>query len=212
MFDPSLKRQLFLTQDWGAAWHLVVKPWLTGGDRVNTGTVVVPTRGQARAMRSRMATEGVATVGIRFVTPGLIRTLLRGDRMAGWELPDRAILEFGLKQALADMQLSHGISDEEEGLTRSLLSRPGASIDDWEDLVRSGLDEGSFPHPFIRKVFKRLRGWLKRSGFHVPYEDEIQSYRAGNPDGVLGERALLLRFLGWVSTGVAQSVLVLQEC
>ena len=90
MFEPSLKRQLYLTQDWEAAWRLVVEPWLTVFDRVNPGTVVVPTRGQARALRSRMAIEGVATLGVRFVTPGLIRTLLRGDHAAEEARPDVA--------------------------------------------------------------------------------------------------------------------------
>jgi hypothetical protein len=194
MYDQNLKRQLFLTQDWNAAWHLVVKPWLTESDQVTTGTVVVPTRGQARAMRSRMATEGIATIGVRFITPGLIRAPVRGNHVAGRELPDRAVLEFGLKQALTDMQLGYGLSDEEEGLAQSLLSRPGDPINDWEDLLRSGLDEGSFPHPLVRRVFKRLRSWLKRSGFQVPYEDEVQSFRAGNADSTSGERVLFYGF------------------
>jgi hypothetical protein len=141
-----------------------------------------------------MATEGVATLGVRFVTPGLIRTSVRGNQVVEEARPERSVLEFGLKQALADLQLRGGVSDEEEGLTLSLLSRPGASIDDWEDLVRSGLGEDSFPHPYIRKVFKRLRSWLKRNGFGVPYEDELQLHRAGGGESVSGKRALFYGF------------------
>jgi hypothetical protein len=178
MYDPSLKRQLYLTLDWEAAWRLVAKPWLTMSGRVETGTVVVPTRGQARAMRSRMATEGIATVGIRYVTPGVIKTLSYSDRVVTGEQPDRAILEFGLKQVLADIKLKEGASGENEGLTQSLLSRPGGAIDDWEDLMRSGLDESSFPHPYIRKLFNLVRSWLNRNGFRVPYEEELRSHRA----------------------------------
>jgi len=194
MYDPSLKRQLYLTQDWEAAWHHVVKPWLANSGRVNIGTVVVPTRGQARALRSRMANEGIATVGIRFVTPGLIRTMVIGEPMTGREFPDRAVLEFGLKQALSSLSLRSGRLAEEEGLTMSLLSRPGAPIGDWEDLVRAGLDERSFPHPFLRKVFKRLRSWLKRNGFRVPFEDSLRSDGNGMRDGIAGQRILFYGF------------------
>lgn len=171
MYDPTASRQLFLTQDWDAAWQAVVKPWLSCSNGLKPGYVVVPTRGQARALRLRMAQEGVVSIGARFVTPGLIRRLpVPGLRPAG-VVPDRAILEFAFTLSVAEACERGGLDSDEEGLARSLLSRPSDPLDDWDDLLRAGLDEKSFPHPFVRRLFRLLRGWLLARGFSIPHAE-----------------------------------------
>ncbi|RKX31290.1 MAG: hypothetical protein DRP71_13660 [Verrucomicrobia bacterium] len=193
MFDPTESRQLFLTQDWETAWQTVVKPWLSRSDGLYPGYVLVPTRGQARALRLRMALDGVVSVGARFVTPGLVQRLpLAGLRVSAG-VPDRAVLEFALTVSVAEAAARVGAGQEEEGLARSLLSRPSGPLDDWGDLLRAGLDEGSFPHPFVRRVFRLLRDWLEVRGFTVPHAGRVRSPdRIEGADG--GDRALIYGF------------------
>ncbi|MEZ5275650.1 MAG: PD-(D/E)XK nuclease family protein [Opitutaceae bacterium] len=195
MYDPTAKRQLWLTQDWEAAWADVVRPWLSRAGGVFPGYVVVPTRGQARALRLRMAGDGIVSVGIRFVTPGLIGRLPVAAGKAQAVVPGRVVLEFGLKASVeACLERSPG-DTEEEGLSQSLLSRPSGGIDDWEDLLRAGLTEDVFPHPFVRKVFRELRRWLGRQGLTPPCSDPVIGDGAEDEGaGIRASRALIYGF------------------
>lgn len=195
MYDPTESRQLFLTQDWDAAWEAVVKPWLSRSDGLYPGYVVVPTRGQARALRLRMAQEGVVSIGARFVTPGLIRRLPIFGLSPSGMVPDRAILEFALTLSVTEAcERGDGDADD-EGLARSLLSRPTDPLDDWDDLLRAGLDEESFPHPFVRRIFRLLRGWLRARGFAIPHAEEEPPNGVVTADSTRGyDRALIYGF------------------
>lgn len=195
MYDPTESRQLFLTQDWDAAWQTVVKPWLSCSDGLFPGYVVVPTRGQARALRLRMAQEGVVSIGARFVTPGLIRRLPVPGLRNSAVVPDRAILEFAFTLSAAEACERGGLGRDEEGLARSLLSRPSDPLDDWDDLLRAGLDEYSFPHPFVRRTFRLLRDWLLARGFSVPHSEAYPSSKQDLPVSADGtDRALIYGF------------------
>lgn len=195
MFDPTKRRQLWLTQDWEAAWTMVLKPWLTRSGDLHPGYVVVPTRGQARALRLRMAGEGIVSVGVRFVTPGLIRQLPFGKRDGGGEVPGQGVLEFGLKGAVARWLERHPDQRDNDGLARSLLSRPSGPLEDWADLLRAGLSEDSFPHPFVRSVFRDLRLWLGRQGLSLPVgETPGVADRLDGEAGRPASRALIYGF------------------
>ena len=66
------------------AWEDVIAPWF---DRVLPGTwqrelpslVVVPTRGQADDFKARLIASGRSHLGLQFVTPSILRTVLERD-------------------------------------------------------------------------------------------------------------------------------------
>ena len=65
--------ELHLFRDWDAAWRAQVRPWLEAPATLRRDHVLVPTRGQAHALKLRCVREGVPLLGVEFLTPGLAR-------------------------------------------------------------------------------------------------------------------------------------------
>ena len=55
------KREIHLARDWDAAWREIVRPWLTVPATLRRDFVVVPTRGQAHALKLRCVREGIGS-------------------------------------------------------------------------------------------------------------------------------------------------------
>ena len=66
--------QLYRAYDFRSAWEAVVEPWLRDmAERPwnqPPGAVLVPSRTYAQFLKSRMATAGLAAIGLSFLTPG----------------------------------------------------------------------------------------------------------------------------------------------
>ena len=75
---PKLKThpgaELFLSRFADGDWRGIVRPWLLAGrGTLERSIVVAPTRGQTQALKQRCVSEGVALLGVEFLTPGLAR-------------------------------------------------------------------------------------------------------------------------------------------
>jgi len=101
------KCELFLARDWDAAWREAVRPWLAG-PREATGLrrdyVLVPTRGQAHALKLRCVREGVPLLGVEFLSPGLARKKWAALQADPAPALGRELLLFGLR-AIIDARL-----------------------------------------------------------------------------------------------------------
>ncbi|MBL4576278.1 MAG: hypothetical protein JKY51_09315, partial [Opitutaceae bacterium] len=188
--------QIFLTQNWDAAWTEVVSPWLGFKGEWGRSFVVVPTRGQAEGLKTRSALETKAFLGVEFLSPDLVRRKWGSSQKSSEpEAADRRVLVYGLRLILEKRLRSLPQEHFHTGLIRSLLSYPEQVIGDWEALLAAGFDEKSFPLDLLKTVFSELREWCKSVGIAPGVEVELAAGtdQSGEP-AFVADRVLIYGF------------------
>jgi len=152
----------------------VTRPWFEAGhDRLARSLVIVPTRGQALALKQRCLEEGVALLGVDFLTPGLVR---RKWKALGWpaksataelisrQALDREILLLGLRSLVTRRLAGFAAGDPAVRFWRSLDSDLERALDDFDELLRAGFRAADFPSPQLRELFESLEQWVEAHG------------------------------------------------
>ena len=163
--------ELHLARHADTAWTEVIRPWLERGrGRLQRALVVVPTRGQAQALKQRCLEESIALLGVEFLTPNLARKKWLTLGLSA-ETPEAGLLarpalggEFlrlGLRTLVARRRSAPGSA----GIWRSLASDPDGALDAFGDLLRAGCSPAQFARPELREVFSELEAWVEKRGF-----------------------------------------------
>ena len=192
----SAPPELHLARHADTAWAEVIRPWLERGrGRLGRSLVVVPTRGQAQALKQRCLEENLALLGVEFITPGLARQKWLQPALAPVEpgtsslarsAPDPAYLRLGLR-ALVARRLAVA---EPAGIWRSLASDPDGALEAFADLLRAGCGPEQFPRPELREVFAELVAWVDRRGLALGERQAIAAV-AARPAGLVSARILV---------------------
>ncbi|MBC8009073.1 MAG: hypothetical protein H7067_03135, partial [Burkholderiales bacterium] len=162
---PDASAQLFLSSGADAAWTQAVRPWLEAGrGRLERAFVIVATRGQAHGLKQRCLMEGVALLGVEFLTPGLARNKWRALASDPRPVLGRELLLLGLRTLIARRlaPLEHG--DARRGFWLSLQSDPERALDDFDALLKGGFRAVDFPLEPLREVFGELERWVAEHG------------------------------------------------
>jgi hypothetical protein len=186
--DPGV--ELFLSRYADGEWQEVVRPWLEarpGG--LARSVVVAPTRGQTQALKQRCLCEGVALLGVEFLTPGLARKKRLAASGIGRTL-QLLVLRSRIEACVAPL----GPDDRERGLWKSLESDLESALADFEDLIRGGFRAEHFPRPELRRVFAEMASWMEEHGYALgPLQDEIAGLsKPGSGESPLADRLLVL--------------------
>jgi len=157
---------LHLARHADTAWREVIRPWLeAGAGRLERAHVIVPTRGQAQALKQRCLREGLALLGVEFLTPGLARQKWVGLTGGGKPTIGRELLLLGLHAAAAKRLAPLTPGDAAWGFWQSLQSDPERALDDFDELLKAGFRAKDFPLPQLREVFVELAGWVEARGY-----------------------------------------------
>lgn len=163
---PRIALHLYPHAD--AAWTEIIRPWLqAGAARLQRSHVIVPTRGQAQALKQRCLQEKVALLGVEFITPGLARQKWIG--LAGEERPamGRELLLLGLRTLIARRLEALTPDDPAWGFWQSLQSDPERALDDFDELLKAGFTAADFPLAPLRAIFVELTEWIEASGYSL---------------------------------------------
>ncbi|HXN36174.1 MAG TPA: hypothetical protein VN877_08380, partial [Opitutaceae bacterium] len=129
---------LFLSRFAESEWRGVVRPWLERGrGGLERAIVVAPTRGQTHALKQRCLAEGVALLGVEFLTPGLARRKRAQPAGIGRSL-QILVLSTLIEARLAPL----APGDPARGVWSSLSSDLESALSDFEELVRGGFEAG----------------------------------------------------------------------
>lgn len=170
------------------AWREVVEPWLrpNGGARgLVRSYVVVPTRGQAHALKQRCLTLGIPLLGVELLTPGLARSRWMSHMPPGRFGPalGREFLLFGLREIvarrLAPLDPANGDEKTKWGLLKSLQSDCERALGDFDDLLNGGFSANDFPDPVLREVFGELAAWVENLGCDFAPRQTFDFVRGG---------------------------------
>ncbi len=165
MASASPRLALHLARHAETAWSAVIRPWLlAGAGRLDAAHVIVPTRGQAHALKQRCLREGVALLGVEFLTPGLARHK--------WHDPaqiavGRELLLLGLRSLIARRLAPLAPADPAWGFWQSLQSDPERALDDFDDLLKAGFRAPDFPLEPLRALFTELVAWVESHGYSL---------------------------------------------
>ncbi|HMD59895.1 MAG TPA: hypothetical protein VKG78_00595, partial [Opitutaceae bacterium] len=181
---------LFLSRFADAEWRGVVRPWLEEGrGRLERAIVVAPTRGQTHALKQRCVAEGVALLGVEFLTPSLARRKRAGAAGIGRSL-QLLVLGSLIESRLAPL----ASGDPSRALWRSLSSDLESALGDFEDLMRGGFRPADFPRAELRLLFGELAAWVEGNGYALgPLQDEAAALAPPLPGSTpVADRLLIL--------------------
>jgi hypothetical protein len=178
---PKLKThsgaELVLSRFAAGEWSGIVRPWLEAGrGTLSRSLVVVPTRGHAQALKQRCVAEGVALLGVEFLTPSLARKK-RGSLPGIGKNLQLLVLQDRIEVKLASLP----VEDPARGLWMSLQSDLESAHADFEELLRAGFNASVFPRPELAEVFGELEKWVEGHGYVLGPAQDRQA--ATNPPG-----------------------------
>lgn len=166
MVSPPPRLALHLARHADTAWREVLRPWLAAGaGRLERAHVIVPTRGQASALKQRCLRENLPLLGVEFLTPGLARKKWVGLAAGGQPTMGRELLLLGLRTLVARRLAPLAPADAEWGFWSSLQSDPERALDDFDELLKAGFRAEDFPLPQLRGVFVELAAWVEARGY-----------------------------------------------
>ncbi|MEO0055658.1 MAG: hypothetical protein RLZZ50_1605, partial [Verrucomicrobiota bacterium] len=191
---PAPAVQFFLSPGAEETWAQVTRPWLESGRGcLSRAYVIVPTRGQAHALKQRCLAEGVALLGVEFLTPGLARKKWVALDDAGRPALGRELLLLGLRTLIARRLEPLDSTDPEWGFWKSLQSDPERALDDFDELLKGGFRAGDFPLPPLAAIFEELSAWVDARGYDLaPLQAEAMGLALPSPDApAIGGRVLV---------------------
>jgi len=188
--------ELHLFRDWDAAWRAQVRPWLEAPATLRRDHVLVPTRGQAHALKLRCVREGVPLLGVEFLTPGLARQKWRALVAPARPALGRELLLFLLRTLIAERLEPLVPADAAWGFWKSLQSDPERALDEFDALLLAGFSAADFPLPALRDVFGELEHRVAELGYDLAPVQQIAAGLQVPPPGRprLGGRLLLYGF------------------
>lgn len=187
---------LHLVRDWGAAWADLVQPWLTTPRSLQRDYVLVPTRGQAQALKLRCVRDGVALLGVEFLTPGLARAKLTKLIGTTQSALGRELLLLNLRTLIAERLAPLTSEDAAWGLWKSLQSDPERALDDFDHLLQGGFTAQDFPLAPLRDIFGELTQCVADLGYQLsPVQNIAMGLQLPPADAPqLGGRLLIYGF------------------
>ncbi len=130
--------------------------------------VVVPTRGQAQALKARLFEAGLSALGLQFVTPPYLRQLLYRDSARRLPLTEHLRLLFA---AAAEAELSASEQPKTERLAAISVRRtPDHLLHLLEQLSAAGWDFDEVDLPAFRPTVRRFRAYLAECNFEMVAE------------------------------------------
>ena len=175
----------------------MVRPWLAAGrGRLGRAYVIVPTRGQAQALKQRCVAEGLALLGVEFLSPGLARkkwAALATGEVAARPTIGRELLLLGLRTLVAKRLVGLEPTDAGWGFWKSLQSDPERALDDFDELLKAGFRARDFPLAPLAEIFGALEDWVTERGYaFAPVQAEAAGLRpVADGEATIGGRLLV---------------------
>lgn len=189
------KCELHLARDWDAAWREIVRPWLAAPAALRRDFVVVPTRGQAHALKLRCVLEGLPLLGVEFLTPGLARQKWLALAPPARPALDPRLLLLNLRAIIGERLAPLTAGDAAWGRWKSLQRDPAGVLAAFDELQQAGFAAQDFPLAALNDLCGELERRVARGGYDFAARQNLAA-GTGQPPATprLGGRLLLYGF------------------
>ncbi len=165
-----------------AAWDGGIAEWFaavrdTAWRAELPAIVVVPTRGHAQGLRSRLVASGKSALGVQFITPPYLRALLHPFHECRLASPDDLRL---LLAVAAEEHLTSASSEAEQFAATSIRRTPDHLLRLLDQLEAAGWSLDAVELPAFRPVIARFRTQLAGCGFQISAEADRAALASAN--------------------------------
>lgn len=167
--------------------------------RARRSLVVVPTRPYANALKARLLEEGISHLGLHFVTPGVLRELLRRAVDAEQPLSSREDLQLLLAIAAEEMLATGTAGGELNDVAqtaKAVLRAPDHLFRTLERLQASGWSFDDLQLRSFQPIVHRFRGHLESAGLQLAAEFDRTVRQRGATKPPLFSKVLITGFDG----------------
>lgn len=188
---PRREHSLLIASSPEAAWQGGALDWFrqAAADAWKSelpALVVVPTRGQAHALKGRLLEAGLSALGLQFVTPPYLRALLAGESET--VAPAREHLRFLLALAAEQLLADETLPEPERLAAISVRRTPNHLLRLLEQLSSAGTDFENIDLPAFRPVMRKFRAHLNETEFEIfPEADRRALAQAREAAPVFGQ-------------------------
>src|ERR1051326_1142513 len=188
---------LYIGPSFDSAWETIVWPWL---DRILSDAwkfplpslVIVPTRGQVNDLKARLITKGASHLGVQFVTPASLRTLLARENAEGCGQPEHLRLLFSVAAA----EMEERPNESESLAAQSVTRAPAPLLRTLNRLETAGWKFNDLPVASFAPVVERFRELCQQCRFLLPGQEDKQHLRRAKTDGKKFSSVLVTGFDG----------------
>ncbi|MGI8820013.1 MAG: PD-(D/E)XK nuclease family protein [Chthoniobacterales bacterium] len=190
---------LLLASSPEAAWQGGIADWLSSVAQNSWRTprpavIVVPTRGQALALKLRFVSAEKSALGLQFLTPPYLRALLWSGLEAPLPQPEhlRLLLAIAAEEQLEDTS----ITEAARLAAISVRRTPAHLLRLLDQLEAAGCEFEQIDLPAFRPVVGRFRQHLARAGFRTCAETDRTLLAGASQDAPLFSHLLATGFHG----------------
>jgi hypothetical protein len=162
---------LFIAPSVREVWEDAIAPWFervlpAAWERPLSSLVVVPTRGHVNDLKGRLIAKGVSHLGLQFVTPASLRTLLARDDAT---LPGR-LEDLRLLLAIAASEIEKRPNESQALAAKAVVRAPALLLRALDRLETAGWKFEELALPSFAPLVQRFNDLLKECGFVLPGE------------------------------------------
>ena len=151
------------------AWDGAIGPWFeqtlrTSWQQELPAVVVLPTRGQANALKARLLEGGQSHLGLHFLTPASLHEMLAGEVAPPSPGPEQ------LRLLLAIAAEKIAPEDPDELAAKSVVRAPGHLLRALQRLQTAGWKFDDLSLPALARIAGQFSDYLRACRFHLPGE------------------------------------------
>jgi hypothetical protein len=188
---------LHIESSFNAAWETVLWPWFesvlpeTWKNQLPS-LVIVPTRGQATDLKTRLIAKGATYLGLQFVTPASLRALLARSNATPRTEPEHLRLLLSLAATEID-----GQPNESETLAAKSVARsPGPLLNTLDRLENAGWKFDQLAVPSFLPVVQRFKELCAQCNFVLPAEADRRDLKSAKASDLKFANVLVTGFGG----------------
>src|SRR5437867_2181038 len=196
------------------AWDDVIAPWFDQvlpetWKRALPSLVVVPTRGQANDLKTRLIAKGSSHLGLRFVTPSSLRALLARDDATPAADPEH----LRLLLAIAASEMEDRPNESEAIAAKSVARAPALLLRALDRLETAGWKFQELGLSSFASVVQRFNELLKKCSFVLPGETDRRRLKQAARGGREFSHVLITGFDGahWAEWFLLRAAVELAE-
>jgi hypothetical protein len=164
---------LHAAPSFASAWEAAILPWfeavaLNGIASKEPAAVITPYPSAAAFLRSKLLEHHISLIGVKFLTPPLLRELLLADGAAA--VPLREHLRLLLAIVSESIATEHGDNVDLSAIAESIARSPDNLLRAFDQISAAGWSfEDAGPAP-IREIIRSFEELVKKCGFKLVHE------------------------------------------